>query len=200
AIRRMESAKALPLQPKSHIPIIATTAHAMKGDEDRCRQAGMDGYVSKPIRVNKLHEQIAQFYSQPASSEAAGADAPQSDGPVGEAIDWSVAMESVQGDEELLRVVAKAFLVERKEQQRELGASIESGDADGVRRTAHLLKGVSSTFGAHAAMARAEELEAKGRSNNLDGAPELFTSLCDAIDRAADVLTEFVNKDNASSE
>ena len=171
----------------------------MKGDEERCRQAGMDGYVSKPIRVKKLHEQIAQFYSQPASTETANADAPKSTQPVGEAIDWSVAMESVQGDEELLRVVAKAFLVERKEQQRQLRTSIESGDADGIRRTAHLLKGVASTFGAHVAMSRAEDLEAKGRSNNLDGAPELFASLCDAIDQAADVLTEFVNKDNASS-
>ena len=199
AIRRMESARELPLQPKRHIPIIATTAHAMKGDEERCRQAGMDGYVSKPIRVKKLHEQIAQFYSQPASTETANADAPKSTQPVGEAIDWSVAMESVQGDEELLRVVAKAFLVERKEQQRQLRTSIESGDADGIRRTAHLLKGVASTFGAHVAMSRAEDLEAKGRSNNLDGAPELFASLCDAIDQAADVLTEFVNKDNASS-
>jgi len=194
AIRRMEAAQSLPVQPMSHIPIIATTAHAMKGDEERCLAAGMDGYVSKPIRVNKLHAAIARFYSQPKSPETADAETQQTAEVIDDAIDWPVAMESVQGDEELLRVVAKAFLVERKEQQRELGAAINSGDTNGVRRTAHLLKGVSSTFGARHAMAYAEELESKGRDGNLDGAPETFALLCDAIDRAADALSAFVEK------
>jgi len=57
-----------------HVPIVALTAHAMKGDQERCLEAGMDGYVSKPVRANHLLEMMAQVTS-PAGTTAERAPA-----------------------------------------------------------------------------------------------------------------------------
>ncbi|MGE0378311.1 MAG: response regulator, partial [Planctomycetaceae bacterium] len=99
-IRKREQASGL------HIPIIAMTAHAMRGDEQRCRESGMDGYVAKPIRPEDLFNAI---------DEVVGNDVDQTvrDGPGRTSlplINWAGALEVVQGDEELLSEVVQAVL------------------------------------------------------------------------------------------
>src|SRR5213079_36176 len=81
-----------------HLPIIAMTAYAMKGDRERCLQAGMDGYVSKPVRVQGLLDALEQVVrGRPAAGTAGTAAAP------GDGLDWAVALDYVAGDRTLLK-------------------------------------------------------------------------------------------------
>ena len=194
-IRRLEKEKPLTAHAAAHIRIIATTAHAMKGDKERCLAAGMDGYVSKPIRVNELHALIAELFAEEsetnitdAAEETKPADATEAEN----AIDWSVALNSVQQDRDLLKLVAEAFLSERDLHQSQLESAIDTGDAQTVQRTAHLLKGAMLTFGAKTAVEQALRLEVMGKSQQLDGASECFDSLKKSLDQVTAALTEFI--------
>jgi two-component system sensor histidine kinase/response regulator len=102
AIRQLEQEGRLSAQPQSHTPIVAMTAHAMKGDRERCLDAGMDGYVSKPIRVAELSEAIRQFFdseskseSETGVSESAPPTSDQDATDAGDLINWSDALKTV---------------------------------------------------------------------------------------------------------
>ena len=91
----------------SHVPIVAMTAHAMKGDRQRCLEAGMDEYVSKPIRGSQLMATIQSVVHCRSVSEDCRAEA------CGEGdSDWSEALAATGGDEELMKAVMEVFLEE----------------------------------------------------------------------------------------
>ena len=153
-------------QTGGHVPIIAMTAHAMKGDRERCLAAGMDGYVSKPMRAKELHEAIESVC--PPSTPAADEAAPEAKEP--SAIDLEDALDSVDGDRALLRKLADAFIDESVDLIDAIRDAISSGDADALRRSAHTLKGAVGVFGAGVARDAAFRLEKMGRSGTLDDA------------------------------
>src|SRR5262249_27443279 len=137
----------------AHIPIVAMTAHAMKGDREQCLAAGMDGYVPKPIRVKELSAALADLFAQPAAPGDRAAR--KSNGRV----DWPSALDSVQGDRGLLQTVVDAALEECPRMLRELAGAVETGDAAMVRRAAHTIKGALRTFEAGRAADLASRLE-----------------------------------------
>ncbi len=151
-----------------HQPIVAMTAHAMKGDKQRCLEAGMDGYVSKPIRATDLFKEIAEH----VPSAAAPAQEPTKPaGPVpAEVLDRVALLERVDGDGDLLAEMVELFLSDYPQLLTAVRSAAAQGDAKALERAAHTLKGSVSNFAAPAATAAAFALECMGREGDLSKA------------------------------
>ncbi|MCI0354475.1 MAG: response regulator [Acidobacteria bacterium] len=159
-------------QSGGHIPIVAMTAHAMKGDRERCLEAGMDGYVSKPVRKNDLFEAIEAAAA--ADRKPARAMEPAREGV---ALDFEDVLDRLGGDQELLRELAELFLKNSPKTLATLRTGVETGSAKNVQAAAHSLKGTLGHLAARDAVATAEELESRGREGNLEGAEDLLIRL-----------------------
>jgi CheY-like chemotaxis protein/HPt (histidine-containing phosphotransfer) domain-containing protein len=169
-----------------HVPVIAMTAHAMKGDRERCLAAGMDGYVAKPIRPQELFEAIEGLLPARAKSEPAASAPPSPDA----VFDHAEALRHAAGDPELLRELVQVFLDSCPRQLSDLREAITRRDSQTVRREAHRLKGELNTFGAKAAGAVALRLETMGRAGELDQAGEVYAALEDALTRLTPALAK----------
>ena len=161
-------------QTGGHLPIVAMTAHAMKGDRERCLAAGMDGYVPKPIRAQQLFEVIQEVLGAAATLTPLASAPPCAVAP---AVDWSAALEAVQGDRELLQDLVAIFLEECPRLIEQIRQSLAQGDAAQLRRAAHTLAGSFRHFAAAAAAEQAQRLASLGKDGDLTAAPELFAGL-----------------------
>jgi two-component system, sensor histidine kinase and response regulator len=187
-IRQLEATGQLAAQPRTRIPIVAMTAHAMKGDRERCLESGMDSYVTKPIRSRDLSEALAQFFPHtPAAAGGAERSTPSA------VLDWPAALQSTDGDVDLLRIVGQAYLTEVPGHRARLRTAVAAKDAATVHRLGHLLKGLASTFGAAQARGLAERLETIGRDNDLTTAADCLAALEKQLDLLTDILTAFVD-------
>ena len=163
-----------------HIPIIAMTAHAMKGDRERCIEAGMDGYVPKPISADRLRQYIQDQLSAIAGTPAA--DPPTDhDDLSGAGIDRTALLLAFDHDWEFFREAVGMFASDYPAMLEAIESAIKIGDADQLKRTAHALKGMVGNFQAKAAAAAALKLEEMGRSGAIGNAAPVFDELTDAI-------------------
>ena len=156
----------------THIPIIAMTAHAMKGDRERCLEAGMDGYTSKPIRIKDLEQVISELV--PTASTKRHTTKLDERHPV---IDHHALLEGFDGNRGLLKEMARLFLADYPRRVEEIKESIRRGNATALERAAHALKGSVGNFAAKEASAMAQRLEDLGRDGQLDAAGEGFIAL-----------------------
>ena len=173
AIRRAEA------QTGGHIPIVAMTAHAMKGDRDRFLAAGMDGYVAKPVRPHELYAAVE------GGDPNAEAELPA---PVDVPFEWDAALESVGGDEAMLRELAEMFFTECPKLMEQIREHIAGADGPELRRAAHTLKGSAHVFGAEEVAGAAHRLEEIGREEAFADAEEALALLEDEVTRLLPAL------------
>jgi signal transduction histidine kinase/CheY-like chemotaxis protein/HPt (histidine-containing phosphotransfer) domain-containing protein len=157
----------------AHLPIVAMTAHAMAGDREKCLAAGMDNYVSKPIRNKDLFEAINAFYP---TKELSGKEDGSGNAEPG-VLDKSGLLARVEGDGELLKTLADAFLEVSPESMDKIRVAIAGGDPETIERAAHYLKGSLGMLSASDALRTAGNLEEVARSGNLASAPEIYRAL-----------------------
>jgi CheY-like chemotaxis protein len=173
----LEAAAAIREREKTtgrHVPIIALTAHAMKGDKERCLAAGMDGYVTKPLHARELF-QILEHLAGPK-------EAP---------LDWAAALEQVNGDAALLGELAELFLAECPKLLAAVREAVQTRDAGCLRQAAHVLKGSVSNFAAQPAAAAAERLEQLGKAGDLSEADKALADLEAALGRLQPALAAY---------
>ncbi len=153
------SAFHIPHSAFKRIPIVAMTAHVIKGDRERCLEAGMNEYVSKPIDSDKLFETIEKLtrvseIMKPAPAEPVIADS-------------SSLLKVFDEDWDFLKEVVEVFIDDYPRVFDNLQQSFEEGDCDTFMRSAHSLKGMLKNFKAETAAEIAFDLEKKGKTADL---------------------------------
>jgi PAS domain S-box-containing protein len=138
-------------QGGGHVPVVAMTARAMQGDRERCLEAGMDDYLSKPLDSARLREVVAHFHGHRS----------------GAVLDWDGALQRLDGDRELLLELAALFIADGPHLLEALEQALAAGDRAASQRAVHSLQGVLVNFGAQRAIACTERLAALLH----DGAP-----------------------------
>lgn len=156
------------------VPIIAITAHAMKGDRDRCIEAGMDDYVSKPTKVRDIAAAIdrcvpgmAKFGDPAPAADTRAEPAPRD-------FDREGFLERMMGDSALASETLESFLADSPPVLDGLSEAILAGDAASAGRFAHMLKGVSANMGGEILSEIAAQMQEAGKENDLQRLAELL--------------------------
>ena len=162
----------------AHLPIVALTANAMKGDRERSLAAGMDGHVSKPVRSKELFDAVEGFLATPPDLGSRDPDEIQ---PLERVFERGVALARVQGDEELLQEITEIFLEEAPGLLSDIRETIDRRDSQALQRAAHKLKGSVGYFGVGETAVQAGRLEAMGKGDDLAMADQAYAELRDGI-------------------
>ena len=184
-------------EAKSNIPIIAMTAHAMDGDQQRCLAAGMDAYIAKPLNAAKLVRLVEKQArkrsktSWPLRDNHQPTDEHATDGRL--MMDREAVLRRLGGDHDLLQDLVRLFHEDAPRLLDKLELAITTQDDEAAARSAHSLKGLVANFGAQTAVALASEAEALARQKNWSPLHLQMTALRASVAALLNALRSLVD-------
>jgi len=191
----LEATRQIRLQEQAsgkHVPIVATTAHAMTGDRERCLLAGMDEYLSKPIHRQELLAVLARLGVNRVVGPSERPPEPKNTREIAakEVVNKAELLSQLDGDAQLLGEVIEAFLGDSGSLLQQVSDAVTSQDPVALERAAHKLSGTVSIFGSRPAMQTVRALETMGRNRNLPHAAEVLVELKDQMEALEEALGE----------
>jgi two-component system, sensor histidine kinase and response regulator len=156
----------------------------MQGDRDRCLEAGLDGYISKPIDVDELIATVERYAAGDATASSAVIEQPAND----TIFDESAALSYTGCNRRLLKEVVQLFRADYPSSLRKIDRALRGRDPEALRLAAHRLKGAIATVGAPAARQAAAELEDTARFQDFERARHAYAKLRQEIERLENAL------------
>ncbi|QIF01086.1 PAS domain-containing protein [Roseimicrobium sp. ORNL1] len=176
-----------------HLPIIAMTANAMKGDRERCMAAGMDDYVSKPVRSGELYRAVESFTTVPLSARGGTppCDMPDPLEPDPDSVFDAAAFRESISDEGLMRQLVEIYPEDSEDMLLEAETALRDKDRAALHQAAHSLKGLLGNYSAPIALEAARTLSRLAREDRLKDAAPVLADTIREVRRLADALKAF---------
>jgi CheY-like chemotaxis protein len=163
-------------ETKNHIPVVAMTAHAMKGDRERCLESGMDDYLCKPIRLRDVSDKLNELFTGEESTTREN-EPPSQDAASPDVIVWSEALANVAGDHNLLSELVQVFLDDTPNLMMQAVEAARQDDAEALRAAVHKVKGSMLFLNPRDAIERAQEVEQLATNGNVEASRQAMHDL-----------------------
>ncbi len=185
--------------PNRHIPIIAMTAHAMEGDKQKCLDAGMNDYITKPVSLQALVQVLEKWLphttgspiedNEARSSEVHGSQKEKPEESIPVMWNREGFLERLFNDEVLVVKILEAFLADMPQRMQLLRTSLKAGDLAMAVNHAHAIKGAAANVGAEHLSAMALAMEQAGKAGDLEGMKAQIEALFDAYETLKTAVT-----------
>ena len=169
-----------------HLPIVAMTANAMRGDRERYLDGGMDGYISKPINSRGLFAEIKRCLAGIKRSTVMAENLSQQV----EQLDRASLLERVEGDQELLAEMIRLFLADAPQLLNAMRNALQQGDMILLERSAHSMKGAAGNMSAQVTVDAASQLEQSAKNGDAESSRANLVALEGAVERLLPVLAD----------
>jgi two-component system, sensor histidine kinase and response regulator len=187
-----EATRQIRQQPEqARVPIIAMTAHAMAGDQERCLASGMNDYITKPLRAPELQAVLQRWTGQTVAPFAPALPLAAEENPP---VELATLRQLTADDDEFLQELVTLYLEDTPLRLEKLSAAITAGSASDIKSEAHGLKGASGNLSALVLQKLFAQMEQLAGRNELAGVPALFQAAETEFMRVNKYFTQLINE------